>query len=536
MESLTLSRRQLVQHAALAATVGPGLLASAAAGQAGAAPPKTKPVERPDNGPPVPTGPVKNVLWICTDQQRWDTMGVTGNPWVRTPNLDRLAEEGVLFERAYCNSPVCIPSRSSFLSGLYPSTCGVRSNRSGFSDGLLDRLLPRRLHRYGFNCGLAGKLHVRGDWRNSASPESGYDHGYDEFNWSPCGFPDNWGGCQYQHWLRDRGVSFDIRAHPDSQHVFLGMPAEHHQTTWCAQRAITFMQAMAEKQPDQPWMFACNIFDPHHPNDPPPELLERYDAVLDELPLPDYVPGELDGKPSVQRETFAKGPNRMPPNPTIRYHELSDREHRLFRASYFAMIDLIDMQVGRILDALETSGQRDETLVIFTSDHGESLGDHGMYLKGYWFYEESVRVPLILSWPGATPRDRRPTAFAELVDLAPTIGDALGIDRPAWLEGQSLWPSLTGGPPPRRDYAFCEMGTDGDRDVAMIRTEGHKLVRHYLKDEGELYDMTRPHGERTNLWDDLALADVRSALLAKLDAHRSRSRQNRARWHAPKKA
>jgi arylsulfatase A-like enzyme len=514
-------------------------LAASSAGGAGAWMPtvsaavdQPRPVGRPydraaGEEPTQPSGPIRNILWICTDQQRWDTMGVTGNRFVRTPNLDKLANEGVLFENTYCNNPVCMPSRSSFLTGTYPSTVEVPTNGYEIKDRYLHRLITYRLHKLGYNNGLSGKLHIRGSHPgNPALPESGYDHGYDEFNWSPCGFPANWGGCQYQHWLRDRGVPFNIEDHSLSKHVQVGVAAEHHQTTWCAQRAITFMQGMAETNPDQPWMFACNIFDPHNPNDPPPELLERYMDMLDEIPLPNYAEGELRNKPTVQQQHHAAANKRMPPHP-LRYDELSDREHRLYRASYYAMIDLIDQQVGRIMQTLEETGQRDNTLVIFTSDHGESLGDHGLYWKNWWFYEESMRVPLIMSWPGMKPRTRRVTESAELVDIVPTIYDAIGTNKPDWLQGRSWWDFLNGGEPVNRDFAFAEAWSGESRDVAMVRTQNHKLVRHYVADEGELYDLRDPHLERVNHWNEPAYAEVQADLHRKLDRRRAEVRSAR---------
>ncbi len=481
---------------------------------------------KPDRSHP-PAGPVKNILWICTDQQRWDTLGVTGNHLVHTPHLDRLAGEGVLFERAYCNNPVCMPSRSSFLSGVYPSTCEVPYNHYHYPDKLLPRLITHRLNALGYNCGLSGKLHIRMDLRNAASIESGFDHGYDEFNWSPCGYPAEWAGCQYQHWLQDKGVDFEVKMHPQTGHVQVGMPAEHHQTTWCAQRAVTFIQAMARTNPDQPWLFSCNFFDPHNPNDPPPDLLARYEAMLDHIPLPDYEEGELADKPAVQRDHHERAVKRMPPFP-LRYSDLSVREHRLIRASYYAMIDLIDQQVGWIMQALDDSGQRDDTLVIFTSDHGESLGDHGLYWKGFWMYEESMRVPLIMSWPGMTPSSRRVSQFAELVDLTPTIYDAIGADKPGWLQGESWWPFLNGGNPVHRDFVFAELTDERENiDLTMIRTDRHKLVHHGDGDEGEFYDFNDKHRERVNHWRDPSYQEVKADLLAKMNHKRSEIKRAR---------
>src|SRR5690606_30702917 len=170
---------------------------------------------------------------------------------------------------------------------------------------------------------------------------------------------------------------------------------EYHQTTWCAEKAINFIRANADY--DYPWLFSVNIFDPHHPFDPPAEYLERYLERLDEIPLPNYVEGELANKPLFQQIDHGQSYN----TPHLHaFTEMSEDEHRYVRAAYWAMIDLIDAQVGRMLDALEETGQLENTIVIFMSDHGEMLGDHGIYLKGPYFYEPAIKVPLIVSMPG----------------------------------------------------------------------------------------------------------------------------------------
>jgi arylsulfatase A-like enzyme len=210
--------------------------------------------------------------------------------------------------------------------------------------------------------------------------------------------------------------------------------AEHHQTTWCVQKAITFIEANAIYE--RPWLFSVNMFDPHHPFDPPESYLRRYVEQLEKIPLPNHVERELDDKPAFQRidhrhaynSEHLYAPDRM-----------SDREHRLVRAAYWAMVDLIDAQVGRLLDALEATGQSSNTIVVFTSDHGELLGDHGLYLKGPFFYEPSIRVPLIVAGPGVR-RGARCSSLVELADLAPTLLEAAGLKRHPGMQSRSLWP------------------------------------------------------------------------------------------------
>lgn len=458
-----------------------------------------------------------NILWICTDQQRWDTLGCYGNQHVETPNLDRLAAGGVLFERAYCQCPVCTPSRASFLTGRYPRTTGCRQNGQSISAD--EQLVPKLFADAGYSCGLSGKLHLS-SCHPSAAPviERRIADGYAEFHWSH--HPDaDWPANEYDHWLREKGLKYARTSFHGSSYVEAGMVAEHHQTTWCALKAAEFIEANAEF--DRPWLFSVNFFDPHHPFDPPEELLQRYLEKLDAIPLPEYVPGELDTKPRFQQidHEGAYGGNAGLP-----YDAMSDEDHRLVRAAYWAMCDLVDQQVGRMLDALERTGQLNDTLVIFMSDHGEMLGDHGIYLKGPYFYEPAIHVPLILSWPGTIAAGRSVNDMTELVDLAPTLLEAAGLPSYPGMQGTSLWNMLLPGaaPPAPREDIYCEYYNampwhkNPTAQATMVRTERYKLTVIHGLATGELYDLDQDPHETHNLWDDSAHRDLQCELLRRL--------------------
>ena len=442
-----------------------------------------------------------NILWICTDQQRSDTLGCYDNPFVHTPNTDRLAENGVLFEQTYSQSPICTPSRASFLTGRYPRTTRARQNGQCIPDDEI--LVTRLLSEAGYTCGLSGKLHLS-TCQPSACPtmERRINDGYDVFHWSHHPRPD-WPTSEYGLWLRERGVEYETRSLQGSRHVQEGMPAEHHQTTWCAEKAISFMESGARF--DRPWLFSYNCFDPHFPFDPPVEYLERYLDRLNEIPLPNYVEGELANKPRFQQPGTRDQYHYIGPH---QIEEMSDRDHRLVRAAYWAMVDLIDEQVGRMMDALERTGQSENTIVIFTSDHGEMLGDHGLYLKGPFFCDPAIRVPLIVSWPGRIAAGRS-TALVELMDLAPTVLDAAGVDHPEGLQAKSLWPLLTGDGDLQRhqDDVYCEYyhgmtaRTEPAPFATMLRTQRHKIVVAHGLETGELYDLEDDPNETTNLWE-----------------------------------
>ena len=448
-----------------------------------------------------------NILWICTDQQRYDTIAALGNPHYRTPHIDSLAQTGVTFTQAYCQSPVCTPSRASFLTGRYPRTTRCRQN--GQSIPPTERLLPRILADHGYTCGLAGKLHLASC--SHGKVEDRIDDGYSTFHWSHHPDPD-WPENAYQQWLAGLGVSWDeLYSGKVNRHVKEGVPAEYHQTTWCAEMAARFIHANT----DRPWLFSVNPFDPHHPFDPPADYLSRYDPQ--QMPLPEYRDGELGNKPAWQQLDHVWAHN----NPgSMRVDELAPDDHRRIRAAYCAMVELIDDSVGRMLNALDESGQRENTIVIFMSDHGEMLGDHGLYLKGPHFYEEAVHVPLIVSWPGRLQAGLQSSALVELVDLAPTLLDFCGVPIEPQLQGASLTPICHGevDPDHHRDHVFCEYynsWTHHHSYATMLRTHNEKIVVHHGHEPGELYDLaTDPH-EFDNLWDSPGHRELKSDLLKK---------------------
>ncbi|AJY46798.1 sulfatase family protein [Martelella endophytica] len=472
-----------------------------------------------------------NILIICTDQQRWDTLGATGNPFVNTPDIDALYDTGAVVEQAYCQSPVCTPSRSGFMTGRYPSITGAYQNGQDIDDR--ERLLSRILADHGYTCGLSGKLHLSA-CNPSAEPiqERRIDDGFRVFNWShqpasSCAdqaagtvrnHAPNWPLNDYNLWLAERDGHYDTVPHPDCAHIQIGPEARFHQTTFCAERAISFIEAHQGSK--APWMFQVNIFDPHHPFDPPAEYLDRYLDRLDDIPLPDYAPGELDDKPRAQKvdHNGAYGGGAG-----FAYDGMSERDHRYVRAAYFAMCDLISDQVGRMVAALDATGQRQDTLVVFMSDHGELLGDHGIYLKGPFFYEPSVHVPLAFNWPGQIAA-QTVSELVELTDLVPTLLDAAGIEIEYGIQGRSLWPLLSGTDAitPRQDI-YCEYynampwhDRDGGAWATMVRSQNAKIVVDHGHGGGELYDLDADPGEHRNLWDAPEAAALKTAMLVRL--------------------
>jgi arylsulfatase len=444
-----------------------------------------------------------NILWICTDQQRWDTIAALGNQHIRTPNIDRLVAEGVAFTHTYCQSPICTPSRASFLTGMYASTVHACMNGNDYWAEAAP-LVTKLLKDAGYDCGLAGKFHLAGAaYRLEPRP---VDDGYRVFDWSHDP-NDRWPtGHAYADWVHSQGYNLaELHKQPE------GIPPHLHQTTWCADRAIAFMQ----EERTTPWLMSVNIFDPHAPFNPPKEYLERYDAGS--LPGPYFQESDLAAQAKLAGVDFQ--------HPARRPEEFNARQ---IQAAYYAMIELIDHNVGRMLDALEASGQRENTVIIFMSDHGETLGDHGLLLKGNRFYEGLVRVPLIIVWPEHFPAGMVSDALVELTDLAPTLLGLAGIPQPPRMQGRSLLPLLTEAidAEQHRDYVRCEYyralnpegpgageGDFGCHFGTMLRTRTHKLCVYHGHPHGELFDLVQDPFEFNNLWDEPTYAAIRFELL-----------------------
>ena len=449
-----------------------------------------------------------NVLWICTDQQRYDTIGALGNPHASTPVLDAFIGEGTSFSNAFCQSPVCSPSRASFLTGRYPRTTGCRQNGQSIPK---DEVLVSKLFRdAGYRCGLAGKLHLASC--SDGKVEERTDDGYDDFFWSHHPQPD-WPENAYTRWLAQKGKTWDGLLEEDrSPYVRGGPPAEFHQTTWCAEKTIEFIRA----NEGRPWFFSFNCFDPHHPFDPPAEYLERFS--VEEMPLPSVHPAEAE-----RQTTFQKLDREWAHDNPGEFHTgaMTDDDRRQVHAAYMAMVSLIDDQVGRILEALRETGQDRDTLVVFMSDHGEMLGDHGIYFKGPHFYDCQMRVPLVIRWPGGSVNaGRRIEGLVELVDLAPTLLDAGGLEIPQRMQGKSLLPMLRGEAETEfvHEQVFAEYynaWTHGDAYGSMLRTQKEKIVVYHGTGQGEFYDLENDPQEFLNLWEEPLVRDRRNDLLAR---------------------
>ncbi len=464
-----------------------------------------------------------NILWYCTDQQRFDTIRALGNKYINTPRLDGFVRESTSFTNTYCQSPICTPSRASFLTGMYPSFLrNTRNGNAAFPNEAATRLVPRLLSESGYLCGLVGKLHLSGA---SKGREARADDGYSFFEYSHSPSNDLINHNDYWDWIACQSADpgkvlqrYDTEQFPrpiddmiqgglfEPSPELDNVPPELHQTTWCTEKSIDFIDQ--SNASGKPWMLSVNPFDPHPPHDAPWEFYRRYDPKT--LPMPEVRDTDFEtqhqlSSTGIQFQTEPRTPERWGFPET--------------KASYYAMIELIDEQFGRLIDHIDKTGQSDNTLIIFTSDHGETLGDHGLCLKGCRFYDSLTRVPLIIRWPGKSKPDHRIDSLVELMDLAPTVLEAASVPIAPDTQGRTLTPLLTGAIEPEEHRHFVRsefLGalSQGQQSRAtMYRTQRWKIVTYHGYSTGELYDMQNDPGEFNNLWNEPNWAEVKLDLL-----------------------
>jgi len=462
-----------------------------------------------------------NILWYCTDQQRYDTIGSLNNPHVSTPYIDRMVAQGTAFTKTYCQSPICTPSRASFLTGCYPNA--LRTPRNGnfiFSDQY--PLISKILNDHGYDCGLVGKLHLASSFQRI---EPRVDDGYRFFKWSHAPRDDWKEGHDYAEWVRQKGSVLKELVKDVN-----GIPAVLHQTTWGTDRSIDFI----EENREGPWFLSVNVYDPHPPFNPPKEYRDMFDPksmpdplfretdliqqkILEPIDFQSKVcrPEELDiCDPILPRTPTADSVRGDDPSP-------GERDAWTLKAAYYAMIKLIDDQFGRLVQFLEDTNQLENTVIIYSTDHGESLGDHGLIEKGCRFYEGLVHVPLVISWPGMVKEGLQSEALVELMDVTPTLMEILGIPQPDYMQGMSLWPILSGKKsatfhkPMVRSEFFDALNQPFHTRATMLRDERYKLVVYHGIGLGELYDLEQDPGEFNNLWDETGSSAIKNNMILK---------------------
>jgi choline-sulfatase len=416
------------------------------------------------------------------DQHRFDYLGCAGAGFVQTPNIDRIAQRGVRFSQTVTNCPLCAPARIGLASGQNPSRLGALDN-----DAFHPLSAPthyQRLRDHGYQVGMVGKHDLaKSDYHRGRGGDRPVNYGlgftqpHETLGKMEAGLRDA-PSCPYTRHLAERGLFQEFCQDYQSRRAQGWIRGASHDSVlpvgdfhdaYIGSVAVDWI----ENVPDEfPWYYLASFIGPHDPFDPPTEYAEGYrDAEM-----PEPISSSPEGKPIWQRR---------------RRIEIGPEEIAQTRRQYCGSITLIDHYVGQMLDALERRGMLDNTTIIFTSDHGEMLGDHGMYTKAVP-YEASVRIPLIVAGPGVE-RGKVSDALVELIDVNPTVCELAGLPAQEHIDARSFRDVLSGTGRAHREYVVSEI-----RNWRMVRTERYKYVGNY-NDVPELYDLQDDPDELQNI-------------------------------------
>jgi len=470
-----------------------------------------------------------NLLILISDQHRHDALrcvasddGSDQRTWltghVQTPHLDRLAASGVRFTQAVANLPVCVPSRHSFITGLYPYQTGVLTNGHYWPGQPPVPTLAMRLSEAQYSTAAIGKMH----WKNQRAPA---EHVPDKRGFALRASLEHASDGPYdKHY--DEAIAADEGWLPANAFAHFGLGGEtregyigavapvggaHLPEAWLTEQAIGFLREHADGADERPFCLLLSLDRPHPPNVVPADYAERY--APDEMPLPPATPpGFAEDDYHIGKEIATREWNTMTP-----------QELRLSVSRYLANVSYVDAQFGRVLATLEETGQADKTMVVYFSDHGELLGERGGGHTKYCLYESAIRVPLLVRWPGVSQAGLVSSAPVELIDLLPTWLEAAGLPVPNFLPGRSLRQLLAGESPREigwREATFTEQYTavatpGAPRTQWALREHRYKLIER-VSGQSALYDLQEDPMEYHNLIDDPTLAPVRERLRTQL--------------------
>ena len=431
-----------------------------------------------------------NILFIMTDQHNAGCAGFADHPNVRTPNLDALAAQSVQFTKAYCNNPICSPSRVCFITGQYAHTHQIVGNNNFELQENNPNTLGAVLRRHGYQTAMIGKDHTVQRWDEEAYEHIRYVDLTDADRLDPR-------TNHYFQYLVDHGVADlyeDGTLPPDHENNTHGcavakLPYEHTNEHYTGEESLKFLQNRDARRP----FYLQMSFERPHPNwMPSPEHANLYNP--DEIELgedaADWWEHGWKGHPEfIQRLVAGLMKNR------------SLQDYKKMLAYQFALITVIDTEIGRVLDYLRQTGEDENTVIVYTADHGDFAGDHGICNKNIGIYESIHRIPMLLRYPDC-PQGKQVNGIVESIDLFPTLCELADVPAPQTCEGESLI-SVAQGKNNGKTQALCEWDFPApQRFVNALRTERFRLVYYDHEKGGELYDHETDPYEMQNLWDD----------------------------------
>ncbi|UCE55062.1 MAG: sulfatase-like hydrolase/transferase [Desulfobacterales bacterium] len=472
-----------------------------------------------------------NIFFIITDQQRYDTISAQGFPYVDTPNLDRLIHEGVCFTNNFVTSASCGPSRASLFKGYYPHTTGIYRNAEPWQHSWIEYLADA-----GYYCVNIGKMHTFPYETPLGFHERFVVENKDRYLEGRFFF-DRWDlALQANGYVKPQRELY--RKRPDYRKR-LGafeweLPEKLHSDFYVGDLVTWWIRT---KPKTEPLFLQVGFPGPHPPYDPIPRYLEPY--MSRDLKIIETTQEELDALPPPQKACNIHNTEVDFDSIAWTLNPTKEQLHRV-RAHYLANVTMIDEKVGQILTALEEEGYLENTVVIFTSDHGDCLGDHGRIQK-WCMYDTITRTPLIVWGPKYFEGGQIIDDLVQQFDIAPVIHELAGAKSPDSWETKSLMPLLRGEKTdPHREYVFAEQRSDALNSgltetefMTMVRSKDWKLVHYLGNQSGELYDLKKDPNEQNNLW---TLADYnakKDELLRVLLNWRMRSDNNTADWPKP---
>jgi arylsulfatase A-like enzyme len=489
-----------------------------------------------------------NILLITSDQQRGDCYSFAGRK-VKTPHLERLKNGGTWFKTCTTPNPICMPARSSILTGQLPLTHGVCDNGIDLDAQLGENGFGGTLTKAGYDSAFLGKAHFSS--KRAIKPT-----GRPESKLSSADYPNDWNGPymgfehvelkmsgnfhrhsvrkpvlppmgqHFERWIVSRGIGdkvYDLWADefddgnptPKTWHSLL--PPAWHTTAWTADRSIDWLK---NRNRDKPFVMWTSFDDPHYDFDCPVPWSLLHD--VDDVDISQTHERDFDQRPWWHEASLTSKPQAVDPKEAewrtkgSRMDSLTERQLRKVTANYYGMISFIDHHVGRIISTLQDLGDIESTLIVYTSDHGELLGDHGLYQKGPTPYEGLLNVGAIFSGPGV-PKNTVIDDTVTTLDLSATFCDYAGTSLPHEAQSQSLRPLLEGKPGPTRDATYSEWYLKPYRvgielDLRIVRTPRYKLAFDTITEAGELYDLVDDPLENENRFDDPGIAKTRKEL------------------------
>jgi len=499
-----------------------------------------------------------NFLYIMTDQHRADHTGFGGNNLLSTPNLDAIASAGIVFDRAYVSNPICMPNRSTIMTGRMPSAHGTRHN--GISLNWHSNTFIKALRKAGYRTTHIGKSHLQNMGVNKQGmlrdvdftlPDEAFDLGLAE-GWdnlenlyrykklTEVEIPDDFYGYEradfvvshadicgghYYQWLLRQGINPEeyqgylnaLQQPCDWSQIYqTRLPTELYPTTYIGDQSIREIEQA--RKDDRPFFIHCSFPDPHHPFTPPGKYFDMYSA--DDIILPDsFNQDHSKSMPHIQEMLKHRGKSAR-----VNTAAWSPVENQLRHAAAaeYGMIGLIDDTVGRIMQALDANGEKENTIIIFNSDHGDMFGDHGLMLKHELHYEGCIRVPLVISLPDSKPG--RTNSLVSSIDLAQTILDLADVEPYYGMQGVSLCPLLNDPSLTLRDSVLIEEDEKNDPFGLGFPLRMRTLVNHKARitiyqgmNQGELFDLYNDPLELNNLWFDTEAAQLKSEMMEVLN-------------------